>query len=191
MGIESRKSPKELAYSILPFRGQFIADRYHAEIEVWLRWQTRGVEPSFPVNRGNLLLDCFVTQAVEEIQERVPELKRIERFAGPFGEVVGNKLVKGLAAYQPIQIPQEVKALFVGYCAVNILGIDILVADDELGVLMVFAEEINSILWQQLLLLNQTTELARGISRTKGFPADDGGEVEFWRAVYRALNPTF
>lgn len=76
---------------------------------------------------------------------------------------MGDELVKVVAADQAVQVVEEVEALFVGNLAVDILGVDVLVADDELGVLMVLAKLLDCVL--------------------EALPADDGGKVKLGVAV--------
>lgn len=115
-------------------------------VKLGLRRQAWSIKLAFPVNGGNLLLDLLIAQAVEEVDKRVPELKRVERLSGPFGEVVGNELVKVLTANEAIQVVKEVESLLVSNGAVNILGVHVIVADDELCVLVVLAKMRNGIL---------------------------------------------
>lgn len=89
---------------------------------------------------------------VEKVQKCVPELERVEGLAGPLGKVVRDEFVKGFTADESVKIVQEVEALFISDGAVDVLGVDILVADDELGVLVVFAEELDRVLCRGLVL---------------------------------------
>ena len=51
-----------------------------------------------------------------------------------------DKFVKGLATYESVEVVQEVETLFVRNGTVDVLGVDVLVADDELGVLVVLSK---------------------------------------------------
>lgn len=64
---------------------------------------------------------------------------------------MGDKLVEVFAADEAVQVVQEVEALFVGNLAVDVLGVDALVVDDELGVLVVLAKLFDSFLCLMLV----------------------------------------
>jgi hypothetical protein len=68
-------------------------------IEVRLRRQARRVKSFLPRDLRNLLFDFGIAVGVEEIEERLLELKRVETLAGPSGEVVRDELVKMLSSY--------------------------------------------------------------------------------------------
>ena len=61
---------------------------------------------------------------------------------------MGDELVKVLTPNNPLQIVNKVEALLVGYLAVDIFGINIVVLDDQLGVFGVVLELLNGILWK-------------------------------------------
>lgn len=115
-------------------------------VKLGLRRQARGIEFALPVDGGYLLLDLFITQVVEEVYKGIPELKRVQRLASPLCEVVGDKLVEVVSANEAIQVVKEVEALLISNSAVDILRVHVVVANDELGVLVVLAKVCNSIL---------------------------------------------
>lgn len=133
-------------YGILPLGSQLVASIDHAGVENRLLRETRSVELGIPVNGGNLGLDLLVAETVEEVHKGIAELERVKRLVGPLGEVVGDELVKGGAADEAVQVVEEVEALLVGNGAVDVLGVDVVVADDELGVLVVGTKVADSIL---------------------------------------------
>lgn len=60
-----------------------------------------------------------------------------------------DEFVKVLPANDAIQVVQEVESLFVRYLTVDIFRVHILVADDQLGVLVILAEELDGVLCHQ------------------------------------------
>lgn len=88
----------------------------------------------------------MVAKVVEEVQEGVTELPRVQRLAGPLVKVVGDELVKVVAANDPLQVVHEVETLLVGHLAVDVFGVHIVVLDDELGVLWDVPELLNGVL---------------------------------------------
>ncbi len=64
-----------------------------------------------------------------------------------------NKLVKVVTADEAVEVVEEVEALFVRDCAVDVLGVDILVADDQLGVLVLRTKLRNSLLCKNMSAL--------------------------------------
>lgn len=57
-----------------------------------------------------------------------------------------DELVEVVSANEAVQVVKEVEALLISYSAVDILGVHVVVANDELGVLVVLAKVRNSIL---------------------------------------------
>lgn len=57
-----------------------------------------------------------------------------------------DELVKVGAANNSLQVIEEVEALLIRHGTVDVLGINIVVVDDEFGVLCVFAELLDGIL---------------------------------------------
>lgn len=115
-------------------------------VKIGLRRQAWSIKLAFPVNGGNLLLDILIAQAVEKVDKCVPELKGVERLSSPFSKVMGNKLVKVLSANETIKVVKEVESFLVSNGAVNILGVHVIVADDEFCVFVVLAKMGNGIL---------------------------------------------
>lgn len=102
---------------------------------------------------------------------------------------MGNKLVKAFATNEPIEVVEEVEALFICDLAVNILGVYVVVADNELGVFMVLAKLLNSILFDKVLVDAKYHWGPQGL--TEAFPADDGGKVKFGLAADSSNNTAF
>lgn len=115
-------------------------------VKLGLRRQAWSIKLVFPVNSSNLLLNILIAQAVEEVDKRIPKLKRVERLSGPLGEVVRNELVEILSANEAIQVVEEVESLLISNGAVNILGVYVIMADDEFCVFVVLAKLRNGIL---------------------------------------------
>jgi hypothetical protein len=115
-------------------------------IELGLRRQAGSIKFAFPVDGSNLLLDLLIAQVVEEVYKCIPELKGVERLSSPLCEIVGDELVEIISANEAIQVVKEMEALFVSNSAVNILRVHVIMADDELCVLVVLAEVRNGIL---------------------------------------------
>jgi len=65
---------------------------------------------------------------------------------------VGNEPVKVLPTDEAVQVVQEVEALLVRDLAVDVLGVNVLVADDELGVFVVLAKQLNGILCEMSVI---------------------------------------
>lgn len=65
---------------------------------------------------------------------------------------MGNEPVKVLPTDEAVQVVQEVEALLVRDLAVDVLGVNVLVADDELGVFVVLAKQLNGILCEMSVI---------------------------------------
>ncbi len=72
-----------------------------------------------------------------------------------------DELVKVLTADKAVEIVKEVEALLVGNLAVDVLWVYIVVADDELGVFVVLAKLLDSILCAGKLACGQHPAVAR------------------------------
>lgn len=144
--VGTRENRERATYLIFPLCSQFITLTSKGHVELGLGRQAWSIEFGFPVNGSNLLLELLIAQAVEEIDKRIPELKRVERLSGPLCEVVRNELVKVLSANETVQVVKEVEALFVSNSAVNILRVHVIMADDEFCVFVVLAKVCNGIL---------------------------------------------
>jgi hypothetical protein len=135
-------------YRLLPLLGKGHAAVDIGRVEFRLRRQARIVEALFPRNLGELLLDLSIAIVIEEVQERLLKLERVKTLASPRLKVVGDKLVKVFTPNKSVQIPDEVETLLIGNGAEGILRVYTLVADDQLGELMVLSEQLNSALYE-------------------------------------------
>jgi hypothetical protein len=100
---------------------------------------------------------------------------------------VRNKLVKVFATDKPIEIVEKMEALFISNLAVDILGVYVVVADNELGVFMFLAKLLNSILFATTLAKrSMPLQIARRLTKT--FPADDGRKVKLRFAANSSNN---
>lgn len=115
-------------------------------VKLRLRRQAWGIKLAFPVNGGNLLLDLLIAQAVEEVDKRVSELKRVEGLSGPLGKVMRNEFIEIFSANEAIQVVKEVESLLVSNGAVNIFRVHVIVADDKFCVFVILAKMGNGIL---------------------------------------------
>lgn len=59
---------------------------------------------------------------------------------------MGDEFIKVGTSNDAFKVVEEVEALFIGNCAVHILRVYVVMADDELGVLMVLTKSLYSIL---------------------------------------------
>ena len=99
-----------------------------------------------PVNRRNLLLQVGILRGTKELEEGVLELKRVQGLVGPLSEIVGDELVKVLSANEAVKIVDEVKSLFIGNRTEGIIRVNALVADAELGELVVLSVLLDGLL---------------------------------------------
>lgn len=77
----------------------------------------------------------------------------------------------------------------VGNDAVDIFGVDVLVVDDEFGVFMVLAEQLNGVLYIQFsFVIAFASEEHVWWLLTKALPANDGRKVELGVAVDGGLD---
>ena len=57
-----------------------------------------------------------------------------------------DELVEGFAANDLLKVVDEVEPLLVGYLTVDILRVDVVMADDELGVFVILTEVFDRVL---------------------------------------------
>jgi hypothetical protein len=109
-------------------------------IEFRLGRKPGSIKPLLPRNLGDLLLDFFIPKRIEEVEESLLELEGVETLASPRLEVMWDELVKVFTSNQFLQIPQKMEAFLIRYSTECIFGVYTLVANDELGELMVSTE---------------------------------------------------
>ena len=130
----------------LPLRSQPVADINQAGVKVGLGRHARAVEAALPVDALDLVCEIGVLGLCKELEEGVAELERVERLEAPFGKVECDKLVKVVAADKLVEVVDHVESLLVGHGAESVVGVDAVVVDAELGVLVVRAKSTDSIL---------------------------------------------
>lgn len=135
-------------YILLPLLGQGYTAVDVGSVKFRLGRQARSVESLLPRDLCNLFLDIFIAVGIEEVEESLLELKRVETLAGPGLEVMRDELVKVLTSYELLEIPQEMEALLIRHSAEGVFGIHALVADDEFGELVLSTQEFYSVLCQ-------------------------------------------
>ena len=130
----------------LPLFGKLVAHVRKGGVELGLGRKAGAVEATLPVDRSDLVLEIRVLGGAEELEESVLELVRVKRLVGPLAKVVGDELVKVLSSNETVERPDEVETLLIGDRAEGIIGINTLVADAELGELVILSVLLDSIL---------------------------------------------
>lgn len=132
---------------LLPLMCQVVADIDEGGVEVGLRRKTGAEEAALPVDRRDLVLQARIFWGAEELKEGVSELVGVQRLVGPLAEVIRDELVEVLTPDEAVEVVNEVEALLVGHRAESIVRVYALVADAQLGELVVFPKLLNRLLW--------------------------------------------